>query len=100
MKWRMLTLMLLAALAATIPVAMIGCAKEQEEEMPVDPAITEPPPAGEVLEGVPEAVEETYTNQPAQPGMGELPPPTNEELQNPPVGNDHSRRETPPPADE
>jgi hypothetical protein len=96
MKRKMLMLMLLAAIAGAAMITLVGCPEEQEEEVPVDPMITEPPPTGEVLEGVPEAVEETYTNEPAQPGMEELPPPTEEQLQNPPVGD----ADEAPPADE
>ena len=49
MKRKMLMLMLLAAIAGAAMITLVGCPEEQEEEVPVDPMITEPPPTGELL---------------------------------------------------
>lgn len=96
MKRNVPMLMLMALLLVAFAVTMAGC---PEEEVPVDPMVEEPPPLDDVLEGVPEAVEEVYTDEEPQPGMEELPPPTEEELQQePPIGDQVN--DAPPPVDD
>ncbi|MFW5867812.1 MAG: hypothetical protein ACOCX2_08355 [Armatimonadota bacterium] len=95
MKRNMCTLMLVAMLGAVFALTLVGCA---EEEAPVSEEVVEPPPAGEVMEEVPEGFEESYDEDEQEPGMEDLPPPTEGQVeQEPPIGENDD--DTAPPDD-
>ncbi|MFW6437911.1 MAG: hypothetical protein ACOCZ7_02750 [Armatimonadota bacterium] len=99
MKRNRLVLTLMAVLCVAFAVVIVGCA---EEEVPVDEEIMEPDPAEEMIEEVPEGVEGAYDEEDQDPGMEDLPPPTEEQVeQEPPIGDtDDDTVDDEPPADD
>lgn len=88
MKRNVPMLMLVAMLCAVFAIAIVGCA-EQQEDPQITPDIMDPDPTGGVIEELPDAATEVYTDEEEEPGTEELPPPTEEQIeQEPPIGDD------------
>lgn len=61
MKWNVPMLILMVMLGALVAFTLIGCTEQQEEV------------TGEMIDYIPEAAEEVYTDEPETPGVEETP---------------------------